>query len=135
MDFYNTLIKEKQGLAGKDKESQMKIEKMKNYLRETMNTDQIENVSMEELKRQIEGKSMLTRAGYRKTGLSGRPKIMAKGAVFKQELKSSEHVDNKHEDFGFPCLHYSVSEASGSLKIAITNKRGTSCAVRVRTID
>lgn len=39
MDFYDTLIKEKQGLAGKDKESQMKIAKMKNFLRETMNTD------------------------------------------------------------------------------------------------
>jgi hypothetical protein len=42
MDFYNTLIKEKQGLAGKDKESLLKIEKMQNYLRETMNTDWIE---------------------------------------------------------------------------------------------
>lgn len=28
-----------------------------------------------------------------------------------------------NEDFGFHCLHYSVSEASGHLKIKILNKK------------
>ena len=34
---------------------------MKAWLKETMHTDQIEKVNMEELKAQLEGKSMLTR--------------------------------------------------------------------------
>ena len=41
----------------------------------------------------------------------------------------------KNENFGFKCLHYSVSEASGSLKIAIKNKRKVANTVRVCTID
>ena len=41
----------------------------------------------------------------------------------------------KNEYFGFKCLHYSVSEASGSLKIAVLNKKKTEGSVRVITID
>lgn len=40
-----------------------------------------------------------------------------------------------NERFGFKCLHYSVSEASGSLKIAVLNKKRTAGKVRVVTID
>jgi len=41
----------------------------------------------------------------------------------------------KNQNFGFNCLHYSVSEASGSLSIMVINKLKTACKVRVRTID
>lgn len=41
----------------------------------------------------------------------------------------------KNANFGFNCLHYSVSEASGSLSIMVINKLKTACKVRVRTID
>lgn len=41
----------------------------------------------------------------------------------------------KNQSFGFNCLHYSVSEASGSLSIMVINKLKTACKVRVRTID
>jgi solute carrier family 8 (sodium/calcium exchanger) len=44
-------------------------------------------------------------------------------------------VKDKAEDFGFECLHYSVSEGSGSIKIKVLNKKGTAGAVRVVTID
>jgi len=41
----------------------------------------------------------------------------------------------KNEFFGFKCLHYSVSEASGSLRIYVDNKKGAAGSVRVLTID
>lgn len=49
----------------------------------------------------------------------------------------AENIDAslKNDNFGFNCLHYSVSEASGSLQIMVLNKKGTAGAVRVVTID
>lgn len=41
----------------------------------------------------------------------------------------------KNEDFGFQCLHYSVSESSGQLTIQVINKKRANCAVRAATID
>jgi solute carrier family 8 (sodium/calcium exchanger) len=41
----------------------------------------------------------------------------------------------KNENFGFSCLHYSVSEASGSLRITILNKKLEAASVHVTTID
>lgn len=113
---------------------------MKEFLKQTMKTDQIENVNLEKLKEAIEGKSMLTRLKYRKSVgnfMQGKKKIMAKGEVFKQEHAQAEFIDDKlkHPMFGFKCLHYSVSEASGSLKVMILNKTANPCEVRVATID
>jgi len=55
----------------------------------------------------------------------------------KQEHAHAEHLDEteKNEVFGFSCLHYSVSEASGSLRIVVLNKKGAPGRVRVLTID
>merc|ERR1719454_2697292 len=44
-----------------------------------------------------------------------------------------EHV--KNESFGFQCLHYSVSESSGKLTIAVVNKKRQAGSVRACTID
>jgi len=63
---------------------------------------------------------MIKRIQYRKavsSNLLGKRPAIAKGEVFKRENKLAEHIndDEKNDDFGFNCLHYSVSEASGSL--------------------
>merc|ERR1719502_85582 len=44
-----------------------------------------------------------------------------------------EHV--KNDSFGFQCLHYSVSESSGKLTIAVVNKKRVAGSVRACTID
>ena len=41
----------------------------------------------------------------------------------------------KNENFGFKCLHYSVSEASGHITIIVLNKTGFAGRVRVKTIN
>lgn len=46
-------------------------------------------------------------------GLGGKRQAIAKGAVFKNELKSAKDAIDPNDYFGFNCLHYSVSEASG----------------------
>jgi hypothetical protein len=43
--------------------------------------------------------------------------------------------NEKHPQFGFRCLHYSVSESSGTIQIHVLNKQKTAGRVRVKTID
>lgn len=57
---------------------------------------------------------------------SGKRPPVAKGEIIKQEHVQAAHIDDaeKNEHFGFRCLHYSVSEASGSIRIHVLNKSG-----------
>ena len=138
VDIYRELINEKNGMAPKNTEEENKRHKMKAFLKDSMNTDQIDRVNIDELKKAVEGGPMLGRLKYRKqVGLGARRPVVHKGEIIKQEHTHAEHIDAKllNPDFGFKCLHYSVSEASGSLRIYINNKKGTACKVRVLTID
>lgn len=43
--------------------------------------------------------------------------------------------NQKNPEFGFSCLHYSVSEAAGTLRIKIVNKTKQARTIHVRTVD
>lgn len=80
---------------------------------------------MDDLKKEINGENMIKRIQYRKQiGLSGKRPVIAKGEIMKKEHAHAEGIDEKEKNpqFGFKCLHYSVSEASGSIAICIINK-------------
>jgi len=66
---------------------------------------------------------------------TGKRPAIAKGEILKQEHEHADFIDDKfkNDDYGFNCLHYSVSEASKSLKVMILNKKGTAGSVRVCT--
>merc|ERR1711990_217742 len=55
----------------------------------------------------------------------------------KEEHAHAKNIaeSEKNPNFGFTCLHYSVSEASGHLKIEINNKKKVAGRVRVMTVD
>ena len=83
---------------------------------------------------------MLSRIKYRKqvgNAMTGKRPVIEKGEIFKAEHALAENLDekSKNADFGFKCLHYSVSESSGSLRVIVVNKRKAAARVRVRTID
>lgn len=95
---------------------------------------------MEDLKKVTEGDAVISRIKYRRqigNFVGGKRKDIAKGEILKQEHAHAVHLDiqDQNPDFGFECLHYSVSEASGSLKIKILNKKGQRGRVRAKTID
>lgn len=122
------------------KEDVEKREKMKEIVKQYQKTDNLERVNFDEFKKQIEGDSMLGRIKYRKQVgnlMSGKRDIVQKGEVIKQEHAHADLIDDKfkNENFGFKCLHYSVSEASGSIQIIVHNKKKTAGTVRVCTID
>jgi solute carrier family 8 (sodium/calcium exchanger) len=120
VEIYRELMNEKQGKASMDKESVEKRAKMKEIVKTYQKTDNIENVKFEEFKKQIEGDSMLGRIKYRKAVgklMNGKRPVIAKGEIMKQEHAHADLLDErvKNERFGFKCLHYSVSEASGNI--------------------
>jgi hypothetical protein len=140
MDIYRELIAEKQGKASMAKEDVEKRAKMKEILKQYQKTDNITNVNFDEFKQQIQGDSMLGRIKYRKavgSYMSGKRPAIGKHEIVRQEHAHADLLDEKvkNEDFGFKCLHYSVSEASGSIQIHVLNKKLQAGSVRVCTID
>lgn len=113
---------------------------MKNFLKASFNHDQIDKINKDELKKALEGDHMLGRMKYRRqvgNFIGGKRQKLQKGEILKQELAQAEHIDEKqkHPLYGFKCLHYSVSEASGSIMIHLNNKSGDAGKVRIQTID
>lgn len=94
---------------------------------------------MDDLKSMVDGEDLMGRIKYRKDIAMAKTKksIMNKGQIFRKEHAHAKHMDaaDKNADFGFSCLHYSVSEAVGTLKIEILNKSNNACTVKVQTVD
>lgn len=140
LDIVRELGAEKNGTASLQKDQVEKRQKMKEILKQYQKTDNIERANFDEFKKQIEGDSMLGRIKYRKqvgSMMSGKRAVIAKGEIMKQEHAHADLIDDKlkNENFGFKCLHYSVSEASGNIQIIVHNKKGTAGTVRCCTID
>ena len=95
-------------------------------------------VNREELRKRLEGESLIERIGYRqKVAILSKKEVIAKGAKIRRENRLASDIEDKmrHPQFGFHCLHYSVSEAAGVLRVKIINKTGNECTVGVKTID
>lgn len=64
--MYRELVKDKQGEKAANEKDAAKRESMKVYLKKNMKTDQIDKVDFQELKKELEGESMLKRIQYRR---------------------------------------------------------------------
>lgn len=138
LDFYNTLLKPDGSLDSKYEEG--KAREMRAFLKKCFGTESIEQVDKDELKRTIQGDNPVSRIKYRKEVgnlMAGRRQVVKKGEIFKSENVMASKIDDKlkNENFGFKCLHYSVSEASQFIEITILNKTRERCSVGVRTLD
>ena len=71
--------------------------------------------------------------------ISGTKHKVGKLEVFRAENAHAANLEDelKNDEFGFAVLHYSISEASGSLRIKVLNKRPDQdeAKVRVKTYD
>lgn len=58
--------------------------------------------------------------------MTGKRPVIAKFEKIKLEHAHAKDVDEslKNQQFGFSCLHYSVAESQGILKIQVLNKSG-----------
>jgi hypothetical protein len=102
---------------------------MRTFLKDQFGHDQIEKVDKEELIKKVRGDGMLARAKYRRgvqAGFTGKRPAIQKGEIFRAEHEHAEFLDEstKNQNFGFNCLHYSVSEAAQQLRVMVLNKTG-----------
>lgn len=88
------------------------------------------------MKALLEGEHLVERIGYRKkVAINGHKEAIEKGAVIRTQNKSAFEINAKDRNskFGFSCLHYSVSEGAGVLKVKVLNKTKTACQVYVKS--
>jgi len=69
--------------------------------------------------------------------MAGKKPIVAKYEVIKLEHAQADALEDrvKNPNYGFKCLHYSVSESSQKLTIPILNKTNRAGKIRVKTVD
>jgi len=111
---------------------------MKEFLLSEFGTTKVSEVNKDTLKEKLDGPSFIERINYRKAvGVNFKKEAIAKGTILRRENRLADMVPDhqKNPKFGFSCLHYSVSEAAGTLRIKIINKTKTACQVGVRTKD
>jgi solute carrier family 8 (sodium/calcium exchanger) len=70
--------------------------------------------------------------------ISGRRNIVVtKGMKLQQEeeMADSQKQNELNSQIGFKCLHYSVTESAGVVKIIILKKSDGAMSLKVRTVD
>ena len=127
-EMYATLLKEKQESKKQSPEDMRKSQEMKKILEKNFETTDISQVPFEQLQKKFDKQSLVTRLQYRKAPVAIRnSRTIAKGEKFKFEHAHASNFEDKSDlnpNFGFKCLHYSISEAFGKIKVPILNKSG-----------
>ena len=101
-------------------------------------TTKVSLVDKDSLKEKLGGITLIERTKYRKQVAIGYAKeAIAKGAIIRRENKQSDTLEeqSRNQDFCFQCLHYSVSEGAGILRVKVLNRRGKREKIGVRTVD
>ena len=137
VDFYNKLLPIEAGEQVKA-EDQRVANEMKEFLLVEFGTTKVSEDSKEALKQRLDGPAVIERISHRKmVAVNYKKEAIQKYQVVRRENKSASVLQDheKNANFGFSCLHYSVSEAAGFLKIKILNKTKVAGVVHVRTVD
>lgn len=95
-------------------------------------------VDIQTLLKVLQPDSLLERFAYRKQANMGTNKEFIKLKGSKGQVDHSNEagkVVNESEVACFKCLHYSVTESSGTVEITILNKRQQEMTIGVRTIE
>ena len=112
---------------------------MQDFLLTEFGTTKVSMVDKDELKERLGNTTtLLERFKYRKqVAISYTKNAIEKGAVIRRQHKQAEELEEnvRNPDVCFPCLHYSVSEGAGMLRVKIQNKSGNKFSVGVRTVD
>ena len=79
---------------------------------------------------------MIARLKYRAPSQAPSKKQINKNEIYRFESNHSKHLasEHRHEDFGFNCLNFAVSESSGFIKVKVHNKKKATCEIGVRTV-
>jgi len=94
-EIYRELIDEKLGKHAVSEDQIKTRTEMKEFVRQTMKTDQIDKVDLAELKKAIDGDNMITRMKYRRqvgNAMSGKRQVVAKGEILREEHVKADSI-------------------------------------------
>lgn len=106
--------------------------------REILKVTDVAQADINELLQVLQPDSLLERFAYRKQANMGTNKEFIKLKGSKGQVDHSNDagkVVNESEVACFKCLHYSVTESSGTVEITILNKRQQEMTIGVRTVE
>lgn len=107
--------------------------------KDVLGVEDIKTVDLDTLMSVLQPDSLFERFAARKAAGMGTTKefLDVKGQKFQIENDGTNEILVENENFAFKCLHYSVSESAGIVKVTITKKTNTdeTLDVGVRTKD
>ena len=117
-----------------------KLRNMKEVLKDKFDTDDVSKIDPHLLKDLGKPASVVPRIQYRLqvgNALTGKKDLVVyKGMVYSAEEKMAKDMKGLHRNkhVGFKCLHYSVTEGAGTLKVEILHhsKEAFSCGIRTK---
>ena len=137
-EVFEHLIPEELGKLWANEQDKKKSAEMKNFLQKTFGTTSVRDIELSELKKVLEGEPLMKRTMYRKMNAvaQSRPAIK-KGEKYRKEHVMAANYDKSQRNlqWGFKCLHLSVSEANHVASITIENKQGIKGEITVKTRD
>ncbi|CDW86331.1 sodium calcium exchanger 1-like [Stylonychia lemnae] len=138
IEFFRVLVSEKKGAPLRNYDDQRKRKEMKEYLMKFLKTDDIEQVTYNELKKQLEGDSLIGRIPYRQwfgNLMQIRREIVTRQGIDNKRAEMMLLDQKEHAYFGFKCGSYSVNEAKGFVEVEILNKKKQQASIGIRTIN
>lgn len=124
-EVYEHLIPEEKGKVYKNDGDRKKSAEMKNFLQKQFGTTSVRDIELSEMKKVLEGEPLMKRTIYRKMNAvaQARPAIQ-KGEKYRKEHVMAANYDKSQRNlqWGFKCLHLSVSEANQFATVTVENK-------------
>lgn len=124
-EVYEHLIPEEQGKVWQNDLDKKKSAEMKNFLQKEFGTTSVRDIELSEMKNVLEGEPLMKRTIYRKMNAvaQARPAIK-KGEKYRKEHVMAANYDKSQRNlqWGFKCLHLSVSEANNVAVVVVENK-------------
>lgn len=108
------------------------------WYKDILDTNDLNMISLETLSNLLQPESLFERFAYRKAhALGGSTEFLSlKGQKFQVENAPIHPIQEENQNIAFKCLHYSVTESAGTVKVTIFKKASNlEMKVGVRTIE
>ena len=108
----------------RDQVTDKELVEIQNLYKEALQTRNLTVCSVEELNQVLQPESLFEKFAYRKAhNLAGSKEFLAmKGQKFQVENQPTKPILRENKVIGFKCMHYSVTESAGTVKLTIIRK-------------
>lgn len=117
---------------------EQEVHEVQDLFKHVLQTDNLLKVDMQSMSSVLEPEALFERFAYRRAHhLGGGKEFLAmKGQKFQMENELTTPVKKENSICGFKCLHYSVTESAGTVKVTLMKKnQAKGITIGVRTVE